>query len=310
MHPHRATAVPARDSIRSVIAGFTHQRVAVDGTEIAYEIGGDGPPLLLLHGYPQHHGMWRDVAPRLAERYTVVASDLRGYGQSDAPPGDARHEQYSKRQMAADQVGLMRALDMPRFAVCGHDRGARVAHRMCLDHPAAISAAAVIDIVPTRHLFQTTDAAFAAAYYHWFFLSQPADLPERLIGADPEYFVRTTLDRWSAPGFAFAEDVVRSYITAFDADTIHASCEDYRAAATIDLEHDGADADRRIACPLLVLWGERGAMHRLYDVPGTWSDRAQTVTTRSLPCGHFVPEEAPEETTAIVMEFLEQSLPW
>ena len=179
-----------------MIPGFTDRRVAVDDVEIAYEIGGDGPPVLLLHGYPQHRGIWRDVAPHLAERFTVVASDLRGYGQSDAPPGDARHEQYSKRQMAADQVGLMRALELPQFAVCGHDRGARVAHRMCLDHPAAISAAAVIDIVPTRHLFQTTDAAFAAAYYHWFFLSQPADLPERLIGADPEYFVRTTLDRY------------------------------------------------------------------------------------------------------------------
>jgi haloacetate dehalogenase len=293
-----------------MIPGFTHKRMSVDGIEIACEIGGGGPPVLLLHGYPQHRGMWRDVAPRLAERFTIVASDLRGYGQSDAPTGDARHEGYSKRQMAADQVALMRALDLERFAICGHDRGGRVAHRMCLDHPESVSAAVFIDIVPTRHLFQTTDAAFASAYYHWFFLSQPADLPERLIGADAGYFVRTTLDRWSAPEFTFPDDVAQSYVAAFGAETIHASCEDYRAAATIDLEHDAGDADRRIACPLLVLWGERGAMHRLYDVPGTWHGRADAITTRSLPCGHFVPEEAPEETTAIVMEFLKQALPW
>ena len=293
-----------------MIPGFTDHRVTIGDIEIAYEVGGDGPPVLLLHGYPQHRGMWRDVAPPLAERFTVVASDLRGYGQSGKPSGDDRHERYSKRRMAADQVALMRALDLPRFAVCGHDRGGRVAHRMCLDHPDAVSAAAVIDIVPTRHLLQTTDTAFAAAYYHWFFLSQPTDLPERLIGGAPDYFVRTTLDRWSGPGFAFAETVLQDYVTAFDADAIHASCEDYRAAAGIDLEHDAADADRRIAAPLLVLWGEHGAMHRLYDVPRTWQDRANAITARSLPCGHFLPEEAPQETAAIVLEFLTEALPW
>lgn len=294
----------------TVIPGFSHHRVAVGDVEIAYDVGGDGPPVLLLHGYPQHRGMWRDVAPRLAERFTVVASDLRGYGQSDKPPGDDRHRRYSKRQMAADQVALMQILGLPRFAVCGHDRGGRVAHRMCLDHPDAVSAAAIIDIVPTRHLFRTADMAFAGTYYHWFFLSQPPDLPERLIGAATEYFVRTTLDRWSAPGFAFADEVVDDYVTAFDAAAIHASCEDYRAAATIDLEHDAVDADRRIDCPVLVLWGERGAMHRLYDVPGTWRDRAGVIVAQSLPCGHFVPEEAPEQTTALISRFLDTTLPW
>ncbi len=293
-----------------VIPGFTHHRVPVGDVEIACEVGGAGPPVLLLHGYPQHRGMWRDVAPRLSERFTVVASDLRGYGQSAKPPGDARHERYSKRQMAADQVALMSAFNLPRFAVCGHDRGGRVAHRMCLDHPDAVTAAAVIDIVPTRHLFAATDMAFAVAYYHWFFLSQPHDLPERLIGAAAEYFVRTTLDRWSGHGFAFAEQLVQDYVAAFDADVIHASCEDYRAAATIDLEHDAADAEQRIDCPLLVLWGEHGAMHRLYDVPATWHDRASAITARSVPCGHFVPEEVPDETTAIIVDFLEQVPPW
>ena len=293
-----------------MIPGFTAHRINVGQVDIAYDIGGDGPPLLLLHGYPQHRGMWRGVAPGLAERFTVVASDLRGYGASGKPAGDVQHEAYSKRQMARDQVELMRALGFARFAVCGHDRGARVAHRMCLDHPDAISAATVIDIVPTRHLFATTDMAFAGAYYHWFFLSQPADLPERLIGAAPEYFVRTTLDRWSAPDFTFADDAVQDYVAAFDADAIHASCDDYRAAATIDLEHDDADAHRRLGCPLLVVWGERGAMHRLYDVPETWHDRAESVSSHSVPCGHFVPEEAPQQTTALLLEFLDQVAPW
>jgi haloacetate dehalogenase len=173
-----------------------------------------------------------------------------------------------------------------------------------------VSAAAVIDIVPTRHLFQQTDMAFASAYYHWFFLSQPADLPERLIGGAPDYFVRTTLDRWSGSGFAFTDAILQDYVAAFDADVIHASCEDYRAAATIDLEHDAADSDQRIGCPLLVLWGEHGAMHRLYDVPRAWQDRASAITARSLQCGHFVPEEAPQETAALIMEFLDHVTPW
>ena len=291
--------------------GFTEQRIDVgDGVAIAAEVGGAGPPLLLLHGYPQHRAMWRDIAPALAERFTVVATDLRGYGESAKPPGDAAHAAYAKRTMAADQVAVMRALGFDRFAVCGHDRGARVAHRMCLDHPQAVAAAAVIDIVPTLHLFETTDQAFAGAYYHWFFLSQPAPLPERLIGAAAAEFLTMTLDRWSGPAFTFPPQVMAEYVAAFDVAAIHASCEDYRAAATIDLEHDDADRERRIDCPLLVLWGELGAMHRLYDVPATWRDRAGQVTARSLPCGHFVPEEAPGETVASIIAFLEGVPTW
>jgi haloacetate dehalogenase len=284
--------------------GFTEQRIDVGDVRIAAEVGGAGPPLLLLHGYPQHRAMWRHVAPGLTERFTVVATDLRGYGESSKPPGDPAHAGYAKRTMAADQVGVMKQLGFDRFAVCGHDRGGRVAHRMCLDHPQAVAAAAVVDIVPTLHLFETAGRAFASAYYHWFFLSQPADLPERLIGAAPSEFLTMTLDRWSAPGFTFPPEILTSYVAAFDADAIHASCEDYRAAATIDLEHDAADRDRRIECPLLVLWGELGAMHRLYDVPATWRDRAREVTAHSLPCGHFVPEEAPLETEVLLSEFL------
>jgi haloacetate dehalogenase len=294
----------------SPIPGFADGREDVDGVEIAYSRGGAGPPLLLLHGYPQHRGMWARVAPALAREWTVVAADLRGYGDSAKPPGDPAHERYSKRAMAADQVGLMRRLGFDRFAVCGHDRGGRVAHRMCLDHPEVVTAAAVVDIVPTRHLFATTDRAFADAYYHWFFLSQAPDLPEQLIGGSAGHFVRTTLERWSGPGFAFDEAAVSDYVAAFDAAAIHASCEDYRAAATIDLVHDEADADRRIGCPLLVLWGTRGAMHRLYDVPATWADRATAILAHTADCGHFVPEEAPEATIAAVGDLLSSVPPW
>jgi len=290
--------------------GFTEQRIDIGEVRIAASIGGAGLPLLLLHGYPQHRAMWRHVAPELARRFTVVATDLRGYGQSSKPPGDAAHHAYSKRAMAGDQVAVMQSLGFERFAVCGHDRGARVAHRMCLDHPGSVAAAAVLDIVPTLHLFETTDRAFANAYYHWFFLSQPAELPERLIGAAAADFLEMTLDRWSAPEFAFPPAVVAEYAAAFDSATIHASCEDYRAAATIDLEHDAADLFRRIECPLLVVWGERGAMHRLYDVPATWRGRAGTITARSLRCGHFVPEEAPKETVEVLTAFLEGVPSW
>jgi haloacetate dehalogenase len=287
------------------LEAFTTRRIDVGPVAIACEVGGSGPPLLLLHGYPQTRAMWRDVAPRLAEGFTVVAADLRGYGDSDAPAGDARHERYAKRAMAADQVALMRELGFERFAVAGHDRGGRVVHRMCRDSPDAVSAAAVLDIVPTKHLFDRTDMAFASAYYHWFFLSQPANLPERLIGADPAYFVSTTLDRWSGPDFTFSDDVRAEYVAAFTPAVIHASCEDYRAAASVDLEHDAADANR-IACPLLVAWGTLGAMHRLYDVPATWRAVATTITSAPVTSGHFLPEEAPDATAEALLAFFQE----
>jgi haloacetate dehalogenase len=287
------------------IPGFRAHRHRVGDVEIAFSAGGDGPPLLLLHGYPQTRLMWRHVAPALARRFTVVAADLRGYGASSKPPGDPDHAAYAKRAMAADQVGLMRGLGFARFAVVGHDRGARVAHRMALDHPDAVERLGVLDIVPTRHLFEGVDQAFATAYYHWFFLIQPDGLPERMIGADPDWFLRETHRRWSAVEGAFEEEALAAYSAAFaDPAAIHASCEDYRAAASIDLEHDRADAGRRVERPTLALWGARGAMARLYDLEAVWRDHAADLTAAAVDAGHFVAEEDPAGTLAALEDFL------
>lgn len=287
------------------IPGFRRDRMRVGDVEVAYASAGAGPPLLLLHGYPQTHLMWRDLAPALARRFTVVAADLRGYGESSKPAGDPDHARYATRAMGDDQMGLMRALGFERFAVVGHDRGARVAHRMALDHPAAVERLGVLDIVPTRHLFENVDQAFAAAYYHWFFLIQPDGLPERMIGADPDWFLREILRRWSAIDGAIEEEAVAAYSAAFsDPAAIHASCEDYRAAASIDLEHDRADAGRLVECPTLVLWGARGAMGRLYDVGEIWRAYAADVTAATVPAGHFVAEEDPAGTLAVLEAFL------
>jgi len=283
---------------------FAPHRVATSGTEIHCVVGGNGPPLLLLHGYPQTHAMWHRIAPRLAESYTVVCSDLRGYGDSGKPEGGERHVNYSKRAMALDQVELMRALGFTRFRLAAHDRGARVAHRLCLDHPDAVARVAVLDISPTRIMYGRTDKAFATAYYHWFFLIQPFDLPERLIGADPVYYLRRKIGAWSADASHFDPRALAEYERCFaNPATIHSSCEDYRAAATIDLEHDAADADRRVACPLLALWGDKGVVHRLFDPIADWRSVADDVRGRSLPSGHFLAEEAPEETLAELRAF-------
>ncbi len=287
-----------------MLDGFSHRQLDVGGSTVALSQAGDGPPLLLLHGYPQTRLCWHRVAPALARRFTVVAADLRGYGDSAKPAGGPDHAAYSKRAMAADLVGAMAALGHERFAVAGHDRGGRVAHRMALDHPEVVTRAAVLDIVPTRTLFARADAAFATAYYHWFFLIQPDGLPERMIGADPEWFLRETLRRWSGRAEPIAEGAIREYVRAFrDPAAIHGSCEDYRAAATIDLEHDAADAGARVACPLLVLWGAHGAMHRLYDVVAEWRPLADDVRGEHLECGHFLPEEAPAATIAALARF-------
>lgn len=287
-----------------MLDGLTHRRVPIGDSQVALSTGGSGPPLLLLHGYPQTRVCWHRMAPALAERFTVVAADLRGYGESAKPPGGPGHAEYSKRAMAADLVAAMAALGYPRFAVAGHDRGGRVAHRMALDHPDAVERLAVLDIVPTRTLFEGTDQAFATAYYHWFFLIQPGGLPETMIGRDPEWFLRETLRRWSGRAEPLAEEAIREYVRHFrDPASIHGSCEDYRAAATIDLDHDAADADARIACPLLVLWGEHGVMHRLYDVLDSWRPKAHDVSGHALPCGHFLPEEAPRQALGAFEEF-------
>ncbi|MGB1627055.1 MAG: alpha/beta fold hydrolase [Miltoncostaeaceae bacterium] len=287
------------------LAGFTRSTIAVTGTDIAVAVAGAGPPLLLLHGFPQTMAMWHQVAPVLAEHFTVVCADLRGYGASGRPDGGDDHAGYSKRAMAQDQVEVMSALGFDRFAVAGHDRGGRVVRRMCLDHPDRVSAAAVLDIVPTATVFATTDQALATAYYHWFFLSQPDGLPERMIGADPRWWLRETLRRWAAPGFAFDPAALADYEQAFDDPaTIHAQCEDYRAAATIDLAHDAADAGNRIGCPLMVLWGRHGAMERIYDVLGTWTDQGVDVRGRAFDSGHFLAEEAPGQTARELLGLL------
>jgi haloacetate dehalogenase len=284
---------------------FKPARIQVPGVEIAVWTAGDGPPVLLLHGYPQTHSIWHRVAPSLAEGFTVVAPDLRGYGASDKPPGSATHVEYAKRTMAADQVAVMAALGFEEFAVVGHDRGGRVGHRLALDHPDRVQRLAVLDIVPTLEVFRTADEILARAYFHWFFLSQPYDLPERLIGADPEYFLRFALRGWSGDPDCFDPAVVAEYVAAFrDPAAVHASCEDYRAAASIDLEHDEADLDRRIRCPVLVLWGGRGFVGRRYDVLECWGRRAEHVSGAALDCGHFVPEEAPAPTIAALEKFL------
>lgn len=290
-----------------MFAGFTQRRMAIEGVNIHMRYGGGGPPLLLLHGYPQTHVMWHKVAPRLADHFTVVAPDLRGYGDSDKPAGGRDHGGYSKRTMAAEQVALMEHLGFRQFVVAGHDRGARVAHRMCLDHPDRVLGAAVLDIAPTYTMLATADSDFAQAYYHWFFLSQPADLPERMIGADPAAYLRHKLAQWGRDSAAFTPEALGEYIRCFsNPATIHASCEDYRAAVGIDLDHDRADLGRTIACPLLALWGAKGFIGRKYDVLAVWRERAADVRGHSLPCGHFLPEEAPEETYQALLAFFQQ----
>ena len=278
-------------------------KVALDIT-IRAAVGGSGPPLLLLHGHPQTHVTWRKIAPALARHFTVVAADLRGYGDSSKPPGGDNHVAYSKRAMALDQVTLMRRLGFARFRVAGHDRGARVIHRMALDHPDAVARLALIDIAPTATMYATTDRAFATRYFWWFFLIQPAPLPERLIAADPEFFLRTHIDgQTKTPGAtepaAFAE-YLRCYA---DPATRHAICEDYRAAATIDLDHDAADADVGVAAPLLALWGGKGTVGALYDVLATWRAKATDVSGRAFECGHSLQEERPEETLTELLRF-------
>ncbi|MDQ3636766.1 MAG: alpha/beta hydrolase [Actinomycetota bacterium] len=286
--------------------GFERVRVETEGATIEGIRGGEGPPVLLLHGFPQTYVMWHLVAPLLAGSFTVVATNLRGYGDSSKPEGGEDHAGYSKRAMALDQVEVMRELGFDSFAVVGHDRGGRVAHRMALDHPERVTKLAVLDIVPTYHVFATADKNLATAYYHWFFLIQPYDLPEHLIGADPDYYLGKKLGGWGPGVEVFTPEAYAEYQRCFrDPATIHASCEDYRAAATIDLTHDEADRDRKVECPLLALWGENGVVEKLYDPLDVWREYASDVRGRALPAGHFLAEEGPEETAEALIPFLE-----
>ena len=289
-----------------MLEGFVSSSIRVsDGIEIHVTVGGTGAPLLLLHGYPQTHAMWHKLAPLLARRFSVVMPDLRGYGDSDKPPGGDDHAAYSKRRMAQDQMDVMRALGHPQFQAVGHDRGGRVLHRLCLDHPESVERAVLLDIAPTASMYGRTDKAFASAYFHWFFLIQPQDLPERLIAADPDYWLQRMLGARSSSESVFTPEALAEYQRTFrDPATIHATCEDYRAAAGIDLEHDKADANKKVVCPLLVLWGERGVVGRMFDPLALWREKANDVQGHPLPGGHFLAEEAPRETFAALDAFL------
>jgi haloacetate dehalogenase len=287
--------------------GFAKREIAVGDVALHLRIGGAGPPLVLLHGYPQSHAMWRRVAPALAERFTIIVPDLRGYGHSSAP-ASRNGEAYSKRVMGADIVALMGALGHQRFSLAGHDRGGRVSYRLALDHPERIEKLAVLDIVPTGEMWRGMDAARAMSVYHWMFLAQPEPLPETLISRAPREYIDHTLASWTATKSleCFGEAALESYRAAFaDPARVHATCEDYRAGATIDRAADEADlaAGKKIAPPLLALWGEAGIPAAGASVLDVWRRWASDARGHGVPGGHFLPEEAPEETAKALMDF-------
>jgi len=280
-----------------MFAGFEKHYRQVNGVGISYRIGGTGPGLLLLHGHPQTHVIWHKVAPRLAEQFTVVAADLRGYGDSDRPAADAEHRRYSKREMARDNVELMQALGFERFSVLAHDRGARVSHRMALDHPDAVQRMVLLDIAPTLAMYSQTNEALARAYWHWFFLIRPAPLPESLIEANPEQYLRSVMGNRSAGMTPFTEQAFAEYLRCLQRPgSARGICEDYRAAASIDLEYDHADiaAGRQVTAPLLVMWGADGTVGRCFDPLKEWRQVATDVQGHALPAGHYLAEQAPE----------------
>ena len=275
-----------------------------ENINIAVCTKGDGPPLLLLHGYPQTGYIWHKIAPQLARDFTVIIADLRGYGDSDKPPTSADHAVYSKRAMATDMISVMAALGHQRFFVAGHDRGGRVAHRLARDYPEAVEKLAVLDIAPTITMYDTTDMQFATSYYHWFFLIQPAPFPETLIGHDPKFFLESKMRHWGKDRSAITDEAFNEYLRCFsNPETIHASCEDYRASASIDLEHDAADANLKLTMPLLALWGANGMVGNKYDMLAAWRDVAENVSGFAVPGGHYLPEEAPDETYRALLNF-------
>jgi haloacetate dehalogenase len=266
----------------------------------------DGPPLLLLHGHPQTHAMWHKVAPELAKRFKLVLMDLRGYGDSGRPPYDAQHATYSKREMAQDAVAVMQHFGFSQFSILAHDRGARVAHRLAADHPGMVQRMMLLDIAPTLGMYENTSQNFATAYWHWFFLIQPQPLPEALIESDPQRYIRSVMGKRHAGLAAFAPEAFAEYERCIQIPcSARGICEDYRASATIDLEHDRADiaAGKRLTLPCRVLWGEHGAVGANFDVLGLWRERAQEVSGRALPCGHYIAEEAPGELFAEAHNF-------
>lgn len=292
----------------ALFPGFAlHDIPVAPGLRIHAAVGGSGPALLVLHGHPQTHAIWHKVAPTLARHFTLVLADLRGYGDSSKPEGEADHANYSKRTMAADMLAVMRHLGHERFAVLAHDRGARVAHRLAADHPRAVRRLALLDIAPTLAMYEQTDEAFARAYWHWFFLIQRRPLPERLLEADPAAYLRDVMGGRSAGLAPFDPRAMAEYVRCLSQPgAAHSLCEDYRAAAGIDLEHDRADRDagRRLGMPLMVLWGRDGVIQRCFDALAEWRRVADDVRGEALPCGHYVPEEAPDALLATVLPFL------
>ena len=280
--------------------GFEQKRITIeseDGSiEIACQIGGSGPALLLLHGFPQTKAIWHQVAPALANNFTVIASDLRGYGESSKPHSKNDHSTYSKRSLASDQHGLMKALGHDQFFLLGHDRGGRVSHRLAADYPESVLSLMVLDISPTLTMYEQTSMDFAKGYWHWFFLIQPEPIPETLIGANPEFWLKNHMGRHAGTGI-FTADRWNEYLAgASNPQSMHAMCEDYRAAATIDLVHDRADraANKQLEMPLRVLWGEHGLVNKCFKPLEDWQKVANTVSGKAVPCGHYIPEEMPE----------------
>jgi haloacetate dehalogenase len=284
----------AADAI--LFPGFRTFDVNAGGINIHGVVGGSGPPVLLLHGYPQTHAIWHKVAPELARRFTVIATDLTGYGDSAKPQSDGAHTPYTKAAMARDQILAMQGLGFNSFHLVGHDRGGRVAHRMALDFPGAIHTLTVLDIAPTLHMYANTSDAFARAYWHWFFLIKAAPVPETMIGAGPEFFLRQHMSRGLAGTALFHETAFGEYVRCFKKPaTIHAACEDYRASATTDLRQDAADFGRlHIKAPVLALWGSQGAVGKCFDVLASWREWADDVRGEAVDSGHYIPEEAPE----------------
>lgn len=289
--------------------GFESFDVTIaDGISIHGRRGGEGPPLLLLHGHPQTHVMWHRVAERLAQRYTIIAPDLRGYGDSSKPVGLPDHSNYSKREMANDQIALMRHFGFDEFFLCGHDRGARVGHRLAVDHPGRVRKLMMLDIAPTLAMYQQTDRRFATMYFHWFFLIQPSPTPETLIEASPADYITRTMGGRHAKLEVFDPAAIAEYQRCLALPgAAHALCEDYRASNTIDLEYDQADldADRRIQCPTRVLWGEHGVIQRCFDPLKEWTRLANQLDGEALPCGHYIAEEAPDLLIQHIEHFMQ-----
>ncbi len=292
-----------------VFPGFDQKRITIpsdDGPiEIACQVGGNGPPILLLHGFPQTKAIWEIVAPKLAQSFTVIASDLRGYGASSKPHGKADHSTYSKKSMASDQHALMKALGHEQFFLLGHDRGGRVSHRLAMDYPKSVLRLMALDISPTLKMYDNTTMEFAKGYWHWFFLIQPEPVPETLIGANPQFWINKHLGRHGGTDIFSPERWAEYLAGVSNPLSMHAMCEDYRAAASIDLVHDRADraAGKKLVMPLRVLWGEHGLVNKCFKPIADWEEVAQDVSGRAIPCGHYIPEELPTELIAEAQSF-------